>query len=123
MQPLGAADYLQLSQLFHTIVIRDVPQLNLKIKSPARRFITLIDTLYDNRVRIIISARYPLKQLFSKEPEFDDHDVAEIAMDNGKTADRASIFTGEEELFAYDRTISRLTQMQTQEYWSEWEVV
>lgn len=33
----------------------------------------------------------------------------------------ASIFTGEEELFAYDRTVSRLSEMQTQEYWKMWE--
>lgn len=33
----------------------------------------------------------------------------------------ASIFTGEEELFAFDRTISRLTEMQTLNYWQQWE--
>lgn len=53
VQPLGASDYLELSQAFHTIIIRDVPQLNLRLKSQARRFITLIDTLYDNRVKDI----------------------------------------------------------------------
>jgi predicted ATPase len=36
--------------VFHTILIRDVPELSLKLKSQARRFITLIDTLYDHRV-------------------------------------------------------------------------
>jgi peroxisome-assembly ATPase len=51
-QPLGASDYLQLTQYFHTILIRDIPQLNLRLKSQTRRFITLIDTLYDNRVRV-----------------------------------------------------------------------
>lgn len=50
LQPLGAGDYLQLSQAFHTILIRDVPLMSLRIKSQARRFITLIDTLYDNKV-------------------------------------------------------------------------
>lgn len=49
-RPLGASDYIEISQAFHTVIIRDVPQLNLKTKSQARRFITLIDTLYDNRV-------------------------------------------------------------------------
>jgi len=53
-QPLGASDYLKLSQVFHTVIIRDMPQLNLRLKSQARRFITLIDTLYDNRVRRIM---------------------------------------------------------------------
>lgn len=47
---LGASDYIEICQAFHTVIIRDVPQLNLKLKSQARRFITLIDTLYDNRV-------------------------------------------------------------------------
>lgn len=49
---LGASDYLQLAQYFHTIIIRDVPQLNLKLKSQTRRFITLIDSLYDHRIRV-----------------------------------------------------------------------
>jgi predicted ATPase len=52
LQPLGASDYLQLSQAFHTILIRDIPQMSLLMKSPARRFITLIDTLYDSKVRL-----------------------------------------------------------------------
>jgi len=51
LQPLGASDYLQLSQAFHTVLIRDIPQMSLHMKSPARRFITLIDTLYDSKVR------------------------------------------------------------------------
>lgn len=49
-QPLGAGDYLQICQVFHTVFLRDVPQLTSKQKSQARRFITLIDTLYDNKV-------------------------------------------------------------------------
>lgn len=49
---LGASDYIQLTQYFHTIIIRDVPQLNLKLKSQTRRFITLIDSLYDHRIRV-----------------------------------------------------------------------
>lgn len=53
-QALGTSDYLQLSQAFHTIFIRDIPELSLKKKSEARRFIMLIDTLYDHRVRNIV---------------------------------------------------------------------
>lgn len=51
-QPLAANDYLQISQYFHTVIIEDIPRLTLDSKSQARRFITLIDTLYDNRVRV-----------------------------------------------------------------------
>ena len=51
LQPLGPSDYLKLCHAFHTILIRDIPQMSLQMKSPARRFITLIDTLYDSKVR------------------------------------------------------------------------
>lgn len=53
-QPLAANDYIQIAQYFHTVLIKDVPQLDLSSKSQARRFITLIDTLYDNKVRVNI---------------------------------------------------------------------
>lgn len=116
-RPLGAADYLQLAKLFHTIIIRRVPPLNLKIKSAARRFITLVDTLYDNRVRLIVSADRPLRHLFSKEQV--DRDVEDDSNVTGN--EKASVFTGEEELFAYDRTVSRLSEMQTLDYWNMWD--
>lgn len=48
---VGAVDYLAMSQLFHTVIVRDIPQLTSKNKSQARRFITLIDTLYDHKVK------------------------------------------------------------------------
>lgn len=51
-QPLAGSDYLQIAQYFHTVLIRNLPQLNLSSKSQARRFITLVDTLYDSRVRV-----------------------------------------------------------------------
>lgn len=60
LQPLGASDYLELSQAFHTVIIRDVPQLNFRLKSQARRFITLIDTLYDNKVYMYILSLFIL---------------------------------------------------------------
>lgn len=127
-QALAASDYLVISQYFHTILIRDVPQLNLKIKSQARRFITLIDTLYDHRIRVVIAADVPHKDLFSKERPDDLHvndehrmllDDLSITKDSNDAA--ANIFTGEEELFAFDRTLSRLAEMQTDNYWKQWE--
>lgn len=68
---LGASDYLQLAQYFHTIIIRDVPQLNLKLKSQTRRFITLIDSLYDHRIRVVLHSDVPLSFLFSNEKPSD----------------------------------------------------
>lgn len=119
---LGANDYLHLAQFFHTIIIRDVPKLSLKIKSQTRRFITLIDALYDNRVRVVITADAPIRELFSKIVENEQiSDEQRMLMDDlnvGKDQATANVFTGEEELFAFDRVISRLSEMQTQEYWS-----
>ncbi|GIY63019.1 AFG1-like ATPase [Caerostris extrusa] len=84
-RPLGAIDYLVISQVYNVVIIRDIPQMTRRQKSQARRFITLIDTFYDSKV-------------------------------NRKNAE-ASLFSGEEEVFAFDRTVSRLTEMQTDEYW------
>lgn len=79
-QPLGASDYLVLTQAFHTIIIRDIPQLNLKMKSQARRFITLVDTLYDHRIRLVISSDVPYNELFAVEKVDDVHTLDENRM-------------------------------------------
>lgn len=128
-RPLGASDYLHLTQFFHTIIIRDLPQLSLKKKSATRRFITLIDALYDQRIRVVISAQVPLRRLFVAErPGADEEpsDETRMLMDDlkiGKHDDnlKANVFTGDEEIFAFDRTVSRLSEMQTQEYWESQE--
>lgn len=49
-QPLGASDYLEMARLFDTVFIRHVPVLTLAQKNEARRFTTLIDNFYDNKV-------------------------------------------------------------------------
>ena len=46
----GAADYLTLARVFHTIILRNIPILKQEDSSEARRLITLIDTLYDQKV-------------------------------------------------------------------------
>lgn len=58
-QPLGAADYFALASAFHTVFLDDVPVLSLVQLNPLRRFITLIDTLYDQRVVLVLSAAAP----------------------------------------------------------------
>ena len=54
--PLGSLDYLALARTFHTLFIDDIPILGPARRDAARRFITLIDTLYDNAVCLIASA-------------------------------------------------------------------
>lgn len=55
-RPLGAADYVQLARAFPTVFLDDVPALGPERRNEARRFINLVDTLYDSRVRLIASA-------------------------------------------------------------------
>lgn len=50
IQPLSSADYLQLAQNFDTVLLKGIPQLSFESRSAARRFIVLVDTLYDNQV-------------------------------------------------------------------------
>ncbi|KAF7283872.1 hypothetical protein GWI33_022904 [Rhynchophorus ferrugineus] len=122
-RPLGANDYLHLTQFFHTIIIRNVPHIDLvKMRSSARRFITLIDALYDQKTKVIISADTAIKEIFYVKKTTEDgiSDEHRMLMDDLKIGDKdlsANIFTGDEEIFAFDRTISRLTQMQSEDYW------
>lgn len=61
---LGAVDYLTLSQVFHTIIIRNIPKFTNFNKPAAKRFIILIDTFYDHKVRLLFSSKFHYKQLF-----------------------------------------------------------
>ncbi|KAL7873119.1 hypothetical protein AOLI_G00121900 [Acnodon oligacanthus] len=120
-RPLGASDYLEISTVFDTVFIRNIPILTLNKKTQARRFITLIDAFYDHKVRVVLQAEVPLEELFVNEGHHDDE--SHILIDDlGLKRDAASslsIFTGEEEVFAFQRTVSRLTEMQSEEYWVE----
>lgn len=55
-RPLGASDYLRLARDYHTIVIDRIPAMGEAERNAAKRFITLIDTLYDNGVKLVASA-------------------------------------------------------------------
>ncbi|XP_023341378.1 putative ATPase N2B isoform X3 [Eurytemora carolleeae] len=127
-RPLWTNDYLKLTQVFHTIIIHDIPYLSQQNKSQARRFICLVDTLYDHKIRIVASGVAPFWELFQNERISDAQRLQEnreLIDDLGlKAAGSGSldsgVFSGEEELFAFDRTISRLTEMQSKDYWNQW---
>jgi cell division protein ZapE len=55
-QPLGASDYLRIAREFHTILIDHIPVMDYDRRNAAKRFIALIDTLYDNAVKLVASA-------------------------------------------------------------------
>ncbi len=87
-KPLGARDYLAISHDFHTLMIDGVPQFDRSGSNAAKRFIQLIDTLYDRGVKLAASFAVPLDEL-SK-----DQDTA----------------------FEMQRCISRLQEMQSEDY-------
>ena len=64
-RPLGSADYLEIAERFHTVLIDRIPVMGPSERNEARRFITLIDALYDMRVKLIASAAAEPEALFA----------------------------------------------------------
>ncbi len=89
-RPLGASDYLEIARQFHTIVIEYIPIMTLARRNEAKRFITLIDILYENHVKLIVSADTSAERLYSSDEGF--------------------------EVFEFERTVSRLIEMRSDEY-------
>ncbi len=87
-RPLGSLDYLHLAHRFHTLILEGIPRLVPERRAAARRFINLIDTLYDARVGLIASA----------EAEPDD------------------LHPAGDQSFLFERTASRLIEMRSAEY-------
>jgi cell division protein ZapE len=91
-RPLGASDYLALARDYHTIIVENIPVMGIERRNEAKRFITLIDTLYEHHVKLLASAE----------------------------ADAPDLYRAEEgrEAFEFDRTVSRLIEMRSEEYLS-----
>jgi len=66
--PRSQNDYLEIAQQFHTVILSDVPQMQPRSASEARRFTLLVDVLYDRRVKLILSAAVPAEQLYIEGP-------------------------------------------------------
>ncbi|MEQ2183097.1 hypothetical protein GOODEAATRI_029110, partial [Goodea atripinnis] len=80
-RPLGASDYLEISRLFDTVFIRNIPLLTLNKKTQARRLITLVDALYEHKVRVVILAEHLLEDIFVHDGDH-SHDESHILMDD-----------------------------------------
>jgi len=65
-RPLGAADYLALAGNFHTVILSGVPQLGSERHNEARRFMVLIDALYEHKVNLVMSAERPPHALYTQ---------------------------------------------------------
>ena len=86
--PLGAGDYLLLAKRFRSIIISDVPVMTSQNQDLARRFMVLIDALYESKAHLVMSA----------------------------AADPTNLYKGSDWGFEFDRTISRLLEMQSVDY-------
>ncbi|KAI8592929.1 AFG1-like ATPase-domain-containing protein [Geranomyces variabilis] len=118
-EPHSAADYLEVVNNFHTIILTDIPRMTLSHRNEARRFITFIDTMYENKTRLLISAETDLANLFTGDDDGQGSGYGageRLLMDDLKLTTEhltSSIFTGSEEVFAFQRAISRLVEMQS----------
>lgn len=88
--PRSASDYIEIAQMHHTVILSDVPILEPSQDAAAKRFIHLIDALYDNNVKLIVSAQ----------------------------TDPTQLYRGSSLEFAFQRTASRLMEMRSQVYLS-----
>ncbi|MFT4853025.1 MAG: cell division protein ZapE [Bacteroidia bacterium] len=86
--PRSQNDYIELAMQFQTVLVSNVPQFTPQHEDAARRFISLVDEFYDHNVKLIMSAAVPILALYK----------------------------GERLVFEFQRTESRLQEMQSQEY-------
>lgn len=86
--PRSQEDYIELARCYHTVLLSDIPLLTEQHENPARRFIALVDEFYDRGVKLIASAYAPV----------------------------AGLYAGTRLVFEFERTRSRLTEMQSHAY-------
>jgi cell division protein ZapE len=86
--PRSQADYVEIARDYHTVLVSNVPQFDATLENQARRFIALVDEFYDRSVKLVVSAAAPLDRLYR----------------------------GERLAFEFDRTRSRLAEMQAHAY-------
>jgi cell division protein ZapE len=89
-QPLAAGDYLKIAHEFHTVILDHIPAMDYEQRNEAKRFIILIDTLYDNAVKLVASAAAEPEALYCATEGF--------------------------EASEFSRTASRLIEMRSQAY-------
>jgi cell division protein ZapE len=89
-QPLGASDYLRIAHEFHTLIIDGIPVMDYPQRNEAKRFIALIDTLYDNAVKLVASAEAEPPALYLATEGYEANE--------------------------FKRTASRLFEMRSEEY-------
>ena len=111
---MGAGDYIKIAQTYHTVFLLDIPVLTKFEINEMRRFITLIDVLYEHDTKVIFSAAADPIALFVSD---DDKKSGDQEQDHGDLlGTKEYTQVDKDEVFAFDRTVSRLTEMQSLEY-------
>uniref|UniRef100_A0A6N2LA01 AAA+ ATPase domain-containing protein n=1 Tax=Salix viminalis TaxID=40686 RepID=A0A6N2LA01_SALVM len=133
---VGAADYIALAKHYHTVFISDIPLMSMEIRDKARRFITLIDELYNHHCCLFCSAASSIDDLFQGTEEATPFDLESFQFETeteggklrtdvlakgnvgsvGASSGIVSMLSGQEEMFAFRRAVSRLIEMQTPLY-------
>ena len=86
--PRGPNDYIEIARSFNTVFLSNVPVLDERASDSARRFISLVDEFYDRNVKLLVTAAAPINGLYA----------------------------GRRLSFEFDRTASRLVEMQSVDY-------
>ncbi|RDX97974.1 AFG1-like ATPase, partial [Mucuna pruriens] len=116
-RPLGAADYFGLFKNFHTLALDDIPIFGLHNKSAAHRFVTLVDVIYENKARLLCTAEGSPQDLFEKIVTVSEaKNMAPRTSSRSRKNDDSNLCVDNELGFAKDRTISRLTEINSREY-------
>jgi cell division protein ZapE len=90
-EPRGAADYLAIARRYHTVIVVGIPVMTREMRNEAARFVTLIDALYEHKVKLLAAA--------DAEPE--------------------GLYPSGDGSFEFQRTVSRLEEMRSAEYLAE----
>jgi len=86
--PRSQNDYIELARIYHAVLLSNIPRFTAAIEDQARRFVNLVDEFYDRNVKLVLSADEPLE----------------------------SLYQGQRLAFEFERTRSRLLEMQSHDY-------
>lgn len=135
--PTGAADYIELMRSYDAFVVTDIPGMTFRERDLARRFITFIDAVYESHAKLVLTTAVPLTQLFISAEEMrestkkdDNQGVEEDADESVEVMQHmledvnsnidqlksSSLFSGDEERFAFARALSRLSEMGSKQW-------
>jgi len=105
---LGASDYLVIGQHFHTVFVEKIPVMTVNELNWVRRFIIFVDTMYESNVKLVLhsNSSTPIGPgLFQRPKDYE-----------AKGKDGTTTSSNIDEVFAFDRTVSRLEEMSSQKY-------